>query len=329
MGTKFPHPVNGGKLEIGAAYYQDLVYSPYGNDLLLAFAKACITAEKLGQRDAADLLAVSFSSNDLIGHAWGPDSHEVLDVTLRSDLIMADLLKFLDAKVGPGNYSVVVTADHGVCPNPEVSTAKGLDAKRLPPLKLLKGAEEHLRAAYGQANPDKPAEPKTDPKEEGKTARNLWIEAVSAPSVYLNHKLVKAQNLAVDDVAEKLAAWLRAQPGIERAYTHKQLSAKEAPAEDVYFPPMQRSFHPDRSGDVVVVAKPLYLFDSYATGTSHGSPHEYDTHAVFLVYGPGVAGGRRDEKVTPLHAAAITADFLGVNPPKNNQYDLPKTLAKP
>lgn len=334
MGKVFPHPMTGGKPAVGATYYQDMVASPYGNDLLLAFAKECVTAEKLGQRDAPDLLSISFSSNDLVGHAWGPDSHEVLDVTLRSDLIVADLLKFLDAKVGPGNYSVVVTADHGVSPVPEVSAAKGLAAKRIGPVAFLKAAETHLRAAYGQANPaakevskgESPAEPTPgDPKVE----RNLWIEAASAPNIYLNHRLVKAQNLTPDAVAEKLAEWARAQPGIDRAYTHAQLAAKDGPKDDAFFAPMQRSFHPDRSGDVVVVAKPLYLFDTYLTGTSHGSPHPYDTHAVFLVYGPGVAGGKRDEKVTPLHAAAITADFLGVNPPRNNQYPLPATLAKP
>ena len=337
MGKTFPHPVTGGKPAVSAAYYQDMVTSPYGNDLLLAFAKECVVAERLGQRDAPDLLSVSFSSNDLVGHAWGPDSHEVLDITLRSDLVVADLLKFLDAKVGPGNYSLVVTADHGICPIPQASVAKGHAAERMSPGKTLTGADAHLRAAYGTPDPgaggaggatkgeSPPAAKPGDPK----PAPLVWIEKVAAPSLYLNQRLIKAQNLAPADVAEALAAWLRTQPNIDRAYTHAQLAAKDGPAGDALFAPMQRSFHPERSGDVVVVPKPLSLFDTYEVGTSHGSPHPYDTHAVFLVYGPGVAGGRRDEKVTPLHAAAIAADFFGVNPPRNNRYALPATLAKP
>ncbi len=329
LGKTFPHPMTGGKPAVSAAYYQDMVTSPYGNDLLLAFAKECVVAERLGQRDAPDLLSVSFSSNDLVGHAWGPDSHEVLDITLRSDLIVADLLKFLDAKVGPGNYSLVVTADHGVCPIPQASKAKGQAAERVSPAKLLVGADAHLQAAYGTPDAAKgesvPAATPGDPK----PAPPVWIEKVAAPSLYLNRRLIKAQNLAPADVAEKLAAWLRTQPGVDRAYTHAQLAAPDGPPGDALFAPMRRSFHPERSGDVVVVPKPLTLFDAYRVGTSHGSPHPYDTHAVFLVYGPGVAGGRRDEKVTPLHAAAITADFLGVNPPRNNRYALPTTLAKP
>ncbi len=325
MGTKFPHPMTGGQPAVSAAYYQDMVTSPYGNDLLLAFAKECVVAEKLGQRDAPDLLTISFSSNDLVGHVWGPDSHEVLDITLRSDRLMADLLTFLDAKVGPGNYAVIVTADHGICPLPEVSAAKGLAAVRRKPSDLVGPADAYLRFAYGQTDPAKPAPKPGEPKVES----YVWLEAVSDPSFYLNQRLIKAKGLAPADVAEALAAWLRKQPGVGRAYTHAQLSAKEGPKGDALFAPVRRSFHPDRSGDVVVVAKPLDLFDKYGSGTSHGSPHPYDTHAAFLVYGPGVAGGKREEKVTPLHAAAIAADFLGVNTPRNNQYAPPETLAKP
>ena len=110
----------------GPKYHEALANSPFGNDLLLEFAKACVDAEALGTRDVPDLLVVSFSSNDLIGHTWGPDSQEVMDVTLRSDAIMADLLAHLDRRVGKDHYLLAVTADHGVCPMPEASRAKGI-----------------------------------------------------------------------------------------------------------------------------------------------------------------------------------------------------------
>ena len=117
----FPHPTTGGKPTITAEYYEALANSPYGNDMLLALAKKCIEEEKLGADDVPDLLVVSFSSNDLIGHTWGPDSHEVLDVTLRSDVIVKDLLSHLDETVGKGRYLLALSADHGICPVPEVS----------------------------------------------------------------------------------------------------------------------------------------------------------------------------------------------------------------
>src|SRR5213078_1292588 len=100
-------------------YYNALYCSPFGNDLLLDLAKRAIDAEHLGLRDAPDLLVVSFSCNDPIGHVWGPDSQEVLDVTLRSDRVVKQLLDFLDARVGRGRYVVALTADHGICPLPE------------------------------------------------------------------------------------------------------------------------------------------------------------------------------------------------------------------
>ena len=114
----FPHPM-GDEPTAGPRYYAAVETSPFGNEVLLELAKKAVTAEKLGTGESADLLYVSFSSNDLVGHQWGPDSHEVLDTTLRSDRLMADLLGFLDATVGKGRHTVVVTADHGISPIPE------------------------------------------------------------------------------------------------------------------------------------------------------------------------------------------------------------------
>jgi hypothetical protein len=318
QGKTFPHPTTGGKDKPGKEYYETLATSPYGSELLLAFAKACVEAEQLGHHEAPDLLTVSFSSNDLIGHAYGPDSQEVLDVTLRSDALMADFLAFLDAKVGKGNYALVVTADHGVCPNPEVSAAKGLDAKRISPTKLLLGAERALRDAYG-----------TPAGTEDRVAkdRNLWIEAIATPYVYLNQRLLKARHIDPDEAAGKLAEWVRQQDGVFRAYTRRQLLGD--PAGDEVLALMKKSYHPARGGDLVVVLKPYYLLDTYAVGTTHGTPHEYDRHVPLLVYGPGVPGGRRAEKVVPQQASAIMAHFLGVPPPKACEYGLPATLEKP
>jgi predicted AlkP superfamily pyrophosphatase or phosphodiesterase len=327
-GRSFPHSLTGGKDKVGSSYYSALASSPFGNELLLAFAKQCVIAEKLGQDDVPDLLTVSFSSNDLIGHGFGPDSQEVLDVTLRSDKVVGELMNFLDAQVGKGKYSLVITADHGVTSLPEAARARGIDARRVPTDSIVKGAEAHLRATYGQANPDAPTEAKPGTPKPAKPDRNLWIENVSFPSYYLNRKLVKARGLEVDSVAETLAAYLRKQDGLARAYTAKRLAATDDPGSDEFLTPTRLSYYADRSGDVVIVVQPHTLLGTSTSGTTHGSPHEYDRHTVFLAYGPGVGGGRRDEKITPLHASAIVADFLGVAPPSNNQYGLPKTLTQ-
>ncbi|MDB5313840.1 MAG: phoV 1 [Gemmataceae bacterium] len=324
QGKTFPHPTTGGLKQVGKAYYDALANSPYGNDLLLEFAKTCVRTEGLGRDDVPALLVVSFSSNDLIGHTWGPDSQEVLDVTLRSDALVADLLGFLDAEVGRGNYALAVTADHGICPLPEASAAKGQAAKRVNKDALVAGAEAHLRAAFGPAG---------EPTGPGPKGKPRWVEEVSAPWVHLNRNQIAASGRVRGVVARSLADYLAAQPDVYRAYTRDEL-AGPLPAADELGRRVKRSFHPARGGDVYVVLRPFDLFGGRKpgevlkeeTGTTHGSPHDYDAFVPLMVYGPGVPGGPRAEPVTPQATAAIFARFLGIRPPAAANYPVPATL---
>ncbi|MFL5338643.1 MAG: alkaline phosphatase family protein [Gemmataceae bacterium] len=311
QGRVFPHPM-GQQAEIGSEYYAALACSPFGNELLLELARRAVVDEKLGQRDVPDLLVISFSSNDLIGHAWGPDSQEVLDVTLRSDLIVRDLLRFLDQHVGKGRYALALTADHGVCPIPEVSQQAGRPAARLTPLGLFSAAEKHLSEKFAAGTED--------------TTR--WIEAANEGGVYLNQRAITARGLKVDDVANELAAWLAQQPGLLTAYTRSRLLG-QIPVTDEIGRRVQKSFHPDRSGDVLVVPRPYHFVVSLKAGTTHGSPHPYDTHVPLLAFGPGVRGGRRDDAVTPQAAAAILAKMLGVPTPAKAEATVPVGLFGP
>ena len=316
QGTTFPHPTDGGQKTLTPAYYSAVETSPFGNDLLLTAAKAAIEAEGLGTDAVPDLLVVSFSSNDLIGHAWGPDSQEVLDITLRSDALVADFLKYLDGRIGAGNYSVVVTADHGVCPNPEVSAKKGLSAKRVPSAPLATGAEAFLTEKFGGS---------ADPT----AAKPAWVEAVALPHVYLNYRTLKQRGIDPVKAGIELAGWLRTQPEVYRAYSRAELLGGPGSDDDKITRMVRKAYHPDRAGDVFVVGRPYWLYTAgTATGTTHGSPHEYDTHVPLLAFGPGVGGGRRAEPVTPQHAAPITAAFLGVGVPADCEYKVPATLVR-
>src|SRR5262249_14206160 len=148
--------------------YEALYNSPFGNEMLLALVQRAIEAEQLGQHEAPDLLSVSFSCNDPIGHCWGPDSQEVLDVTLRSDRIVKELLNTLDAKVGKGRYTLVLTADHGVCPLPEVARKQGKDADRILPSQLSREADSFLDQTYDNSR-----------------GKAQWIERFVYPWIYL------------------------------------------------------------------------------------------------------------------------------------------------
>jgi hypothetical protein len=308
QGRTFPHPLTGGVSRPGPKYYAALYNSPFGNNLLLDLVKRAIDAEHLGRHEAPDLLCVSFSCNDPVGHCWGPDSQEVMDVTLRSDRIVHDLLAYLDAKVGKGRYVLALTADHGVCPLPEVSRSEGKEAARIAPEQLTRRAEEALDAAFG-ANPGK--------------AR--WFAATPYPWIYLNQDVLRRRGLQTSRVEEALAGWLKEQPGIQAAVTRSRLLSG-VPSDDAIGQAVRRSFRPERSGDLFVVQKPYYLLTATLTGTTHGTPHPYDTHVPLLVYGPGIRPGVRHDPVTPQAAAVILARALEVPPPADAEAPVPEGL---
>src|SRR6185369_11156825 len=122
---RFPYTINGGEEKPGGKFYSQFEASPFANEHLVNFAKTAIESEGLGSDEAPDLLTISFSSNDLVGHAFGPYSQEVQDMTLRLDRTLAELFNYLDRKIGLDNVVIALTADHGVAPVPEQSRALG------------------------------------------------------------------------------------------------------------------------------------------------------------------------------------------------------------
>ena len=144
----FPHTITGSANAIGPAFYWALDYSPFTNDILVSFAQQAIVNEQLGQDDDTDVLTVSFSANDYVGHRYGPYSHEVMDVTLRTDRQIAALLDFVDARVGLSNTVIAFTADHGVSPIPEHAAALGLGGARLKTADLFTMVNKALSAKY-------------------------------------------------------------------------------------------------------------------------------------------------------------------------------------
>jgi predicted AlkP superfamily pyrophosphatase or phosphodiesterase len=312
QGITFPHPMTGGLPKPGNRYYDALFVSPFGNDLLLDLALTAIDEEALGQHATPDLLCVSFSCNDYVGHSWGPDSQEVLDVTLRSDLILRKLLAHLDQKVGKGRYVLTLSADHGVCPLPEVSRQHGLDARRVPYGELTGPAEKFLREKYHTA-------PET-----------LCLQRlkggliVKNDSIYLNPAWLRDARLDASQVQAALAGFLREQPAVASAWTAAELAAATPPASEVGKQEW-KSFYADRSGDVMVVLKPYYLFATGINrGTTHGSPNSYDTHVPLLAYGTGIRPGIHTDAVIPQSAVAILAHSLGIAPPAKCEGTVPE-----
>jgi predicted AlkP superfamily pyrophosphatase or phosphodiesterase len=303
QGRTFPHPFGNGAKPKKTSYYSALANSPMGNEWLLALVLEAIDAEQLGKDDVPDLLAVSFSSNDLVGHIWGPDSQEVLDTTLRTDRVVKELLDHLDRKVGQGRYCVVMTADHGICPLPAVTRGRGVEAGWVDFKKLSLGAECYLNETFAVKESDR---------------KGLWIEACKEGQLYLNGPLIRRRRLKQADVEAALAKWVLKQRGVHAAYTRSQLAAG-IPTGRIG-QRVARSFHPARSGDVLVVLAPHYLPGDglRGTGTTHGTPHAYDTHVPLIAFGPGIRAGARKDAVTPRCAPVILAQALGIDPPSDD-----------
>jgi hypothetical protein len=152
-----------------------------------------------------------------------------------------------------------------------------------------------------------------------------FIEAAISNMVYFDRDELKRRGVKVEDAARELAKWLPTQPGIQAAYTAEQLKGKIEP-KDRIGRAVQRSFHEGRSGDVSLVQKPYYLLGSALTGTTHGTPHDYDTHVPLVVYGPGVKACVRKERVSPEAAAVILAAGLGIKPPAKAVVKVPAGL---
>jgi len=290
------------------AYYNALYASPFANEILLDLAFRAIEAEQLGKDETPDLLLLSFSSNDVVGHGWGPDSQEVLDITLRTDDLLARLFHDLDLKVGPGKWTVYISSDHGVCPLPELSKAEGKDAGRIDVTKLKLNAEKFLHEKFQEPNAGTP-----------------FLVGELSEHLYLNRPYLKSRNLDIDQVANALSQWLLTQEGINKAYTRNQIL--ESGTDDPLIKLYKEGFDPQRSGEIILVQKPYWLFGK-GTGTSHGTPYPYDTHVPLMILGNGAKKLISDERVTPLHIAPMIARELGIPKPAGCTIQVP-ALTKP
>ncbi len=312
FGRTFPHAIVGNKDHTTKSRNEAVLFTPFGNEMRLEAVEKLLDAEKPGSGPVGDLLSVSFSSNDLCGHAFGPDSQEVLDMTLRTDRLIERVLKLLDAKVGAGNYSVALTADHGVCPLPEVSASRGFVARRMDTSLLKKKAVEFLRATYPKAITEK-------------TAPIVFLDN---DMVYFDPAWLKKSELEPARVEEKLSAWFRTQPGFVAAFPRSYLKQPPLPGATDIELRVRKSWRPDRCGDIQLVTSPYWLMTTSQTGTSHGTPYDYDRHVPLLVLSPGLVapGVTRHDPVTPQAAAVVLMKSLGIPAPAMADTPLPAGL---
>lgn len=296
-GRQFPHVITGGASACGQQYYSAFAASPFANQMLADFAKEAVDKEGLGQHQDPDLLAISFSATDLVGHAFGPDSQETEDMILRLDQTLANLFQYLNQRIGMDKCLIVLCADHGVMPIPELLKERGLEAGRIDP----KSFKTLLDSALDQ-----------------KLGNDDWISSFQPPNLYLNLNTIDKQKYRQPDVEALAAKLSHSIAGVGDVYTAFQFFMNQLPSGP-HAQAAQKSYYWGRSGELYIMPKPGYIFSSEPTGTSHGSPYGYDAQVPLLIMGPAVQAGRYTNDASPADIAPTIAAFLGINAPSQSE----------
>jgi hypothetical protein len=280
--------------EGGPELYSELDYTPFGNELVQQMALRALAAEKLGAGPKTDVLTVSYSSNDYVGHRYGPESAEVHDMALRVDKLVGELIQAAEAQAGAGNVITVLTADHGVAPVPEENRRRKMPGGRLDAEAVQNTIELVLEAKYGGAH---------------------WVSYSSEAGMYLDLGTVGAHNISVAEVEDAAAKALRGIPHIARVYTHTQMQNGAIQADQPGVA-MRNSFNAERSGNLLFIPEPYWIWA--ATGSTHGTPYDYDTHVPMLFLGRGIRAGRYNAEAAPNDIAPTLATLLDIETPSGS-----------
>jgi len=304
LGKTFPHTLTDKTGKPTADFYEAFTATPWANDYQLELARKAIEAEQLGADAYTDILGVSITATDIAGHSWGPDSHEVQDMIVRLDGQLADFFTYLNKRFKKGEVLIALTSDHGACSIPEYSASIGLEAARIKKKQLNEAIDTALDARYG--------------KPEGGAK---WVLVLEDPGIFLNHDLLDAKKLDRAEVERIVGEATLTVPGVTAFFTRSQFLSGNLPPNRwaSYF---EKSFYAPRSGDVLIQTKPFYFWGSYGerdTGSTHGSPYEYDTHVPMLFNGPGVKPGSYTLNADMTDFAPTLAALLGITAPAGNE----------
>jgi len=276
-------------------YCEGIEFTPFGNELVEDFAEKAIEEEKLGSHEATDVLAVSFSANDYVGHQRGPDSPEVRDIARRTDLLLGKLLDFINSRIGENNTLIVFTADHGVAPVPKVNNDRKMPGGWLTASEYSAKIAAELSQKFGNGN---------------------WFRYDADGFLYLNYATAAQNKADLVEVRRFAAEAARTLPHIARVYSSDDLLHGEA-AADWPGRAVRLGFYGPRSADLVLLPEPYYMFSS-PPGTTHATPYSYDNHVPLIFYGPGIRAGVHYEPATVNDVAPTLAAILGVETPSGS-----------
>ena len=266
--------------------------TPFGNSLTLDMAKAAIDGEQLGADDETDLLTVSCSSTDYIGHQVGTHAIETEDTYLRLDKAIADFLAYLDSKVGKGNYLVFLSADHGAMNNAAFLQDRRIPAGSWDASATAKKLNHVLAKEYPEAGD--------------------IVKTVMNYQVFFNRDVIKNKQLDFDKIKQTVVNVLKEDPSVLYACDMAKASTESIP-EEVKFR-IINGYNRERSGDVVIILKPNFYAHGMK-GTDHGAWNSYDTHIPLVFMGWGIKHGATTKQTFMTDIAPTIAAMLHVQAP--------------
>jgi predicted AlkP superfamily pyrophosphatase or phosphodiesterase len=291
-------PYNLGELRKLNGDYDMIALSPFGNNLTTDFALAAIDGEALGQDEITDVLTISYSSTDKIGHDFGVNAKETEDTYLRLDLELERLFNALDKKVGVGAYTVFLTADHGAPDVPAYLLSEKVPAGLFDENAMLKELNVLLENKFGTSN--------------------LLLSRINN-QLYFDHAKITVNNLDLEDLKEYAALALLKYDLIDKVFITSEINQLEN--TDGYVESMlSYGHHQKRSGEVLFVYKPAVFKDApwNRTGTDHHTGFNYDTHVPLLFFGKGIKQGATFKRTEIIDIAPTMSALLGISLPNGS-----------
>jgi predicted AlkP superfamily pyrophosphatase or phosphodiesterase len=274
--------------------YGKVANTPYGNNLVLDVATKTLINEKMGLDDITDLLAVSFSSPDYIGHAFGPNSWETLDGYIKLDEILAQFFTILDQQVGKDNYTVFLTADHAVAPIPGYAQKNKIPAGTI--------SDDGIKTELGKMLSSKGLNPKL-------------ISAITEFNIYFNHNLMDSLQVNQDKLTALITNYLEQKSNIIQVVESRK--AAIAPLPQSIRERIVNGYNPQRSGDLIFITK-SGVVGGGNTGTGHGVFYNYDAHIPLLFYGKGIKKGQVNNVNYMTDIAPTITTLLGIQMPSGS-----------
>ena len=271
--------------------YAKISSTPYGNNIVLEMAEKTLVSAQLGKDDITDLLAISFSSPDYIGHSFGPNSWETLDSYIKLDAVIAQLFASLDQQVGKNNYTVFLTADHAVANIPDFSKEHKIPGGLI--------SEAGIKKELGQLLLKQGLSDKL-------------ITAINEYNIHFNHPLMDSLGVSQDKMVQIVRQYVELKPGVLQVVESRKAATAPLPVE--LRERIVNGYNPQRSGDLFIVTKSGYM-DGYATGTNHGVFYNYDAHIPLLWYGNGIKKGQVNSVNYMTDIAPTVTTLLGIQMP--------------